>query len=105
MNRTILAAILGFVLGCGALTNGQVTNRAGAQFPLTQWMPTMITGKTQTTDKISKNRYMGNVEIRTLGIVIRADEAIQDVLTGEIELRGMVRATLLPVKPIWHEPK
>jgi hypothetical protein len=52
---------------------------------------------------ISKNFYRGNAEIRTPGIIVRADEAIHDVKTGQVELRGTVTATMVPLKPIWPE--
>ena len=91
MKKMTLAAILGFLLGYGTFVRGQnppVTNLAGAPFPMVQWTPTEITGQKQTSDMTSKNSYVGNVEIRTPGIIVHADEAVHDVTTGRVELRG-----------------
>lgn len=106
MNKITIAVLVVFVIGCGVLINGQntqVTNQAGVPFPTIQYQPTMFHADTQTSDMISKNFYRGNVEIRTPGIIVRADEAIHDVKTGQVELRGTVSATMVPLKPIWPE--
>jgi len=106
MNKIKIAVLVVFVIGCGVLINGQntqVTNQAGAPFPLIQYQSPTFTADTETTDKISKNFYRGNVEIRTPGIIVRADEAIHDVKTGQVELRGTVIATMVPFKMSWPE--
>jgi hypothetical protein len=106
MKKTTLATVVGFTLGYATFVagqNSQVTNFAGAPFPMMQWTPTRITGQEQTSDMTSKNFYAGNVEIRTPGMIVRADGAVQDLKTGHVELRGSVTATLVPVQPIWPD--
>jgi lipopolysaccharide assembly outer membrane protein LptD (OstA) len=106
MNKITLAALVVLILGCEVLINGQnkpVTNHAGVPFPTIQYQPTMFNADEHTTDKVSKNFYRGHVEIRTPGIIVRADEATHDVTTGQVELRGNVSATMVPVKPIWPD--
>lgn len=108
MKKTMLGAIVGFVWGYGAFLAGQspqATNLAGAPFPMMQWTPTRITGQKQTGDMTSKNFYFGDVEIRTPGIIVHADEAVHDVISGRIELRGGVTATLVRQNPIWPTAK
>jgi hypothetical protein len=108
MRRTLLAAIIGFVLGYGALLSGQNTparNVAGAAFPVSQWTPTRITGQSVSSDFVSKNFYSGGVEIRTSGIIVHADEAVHDIKTGHVELRGTVTATLVRQQPMWPDPQ
>ena len=104
MTKLRFAALFVFVVGFGAMTTGQdkpATNRAGAPFPVIQYQTPTFTADSETTDKVSKNTYRGNVEIRTPGIILRADEAVHDVRTGQVELRGTVTATMIPLKPIW----
>lgn len=106
MRKVKLAALVVFVIACGVLITGQnkpVANQAGDPFPTIQYQPTVFTADTKTTDKISKMFYHGNVEIRTPGIIVRADEATHDVRTGQLELRGTVTATTVPVKMIWPD--
>jgi hypothetical protein len=108
MNKVKFAALFVFVIGCVALStaqNNQVTNRAGAPFPTMQYQPTAFTADSQTSDMISKDFYRGNAEIRTPGIIVHADEAIHDVKTGQVELRGTLTATMVPLKPIWPEAR
>lgn len=106
MNKIKIAALVVFLVCCVVLIraqNAQVTNQAGAPFPTIQYQPTTFNADTQTSDMVSKNVYRGNVEIRTPGIIVRADEAIHDVKTGQVELRGTITATIVPLKPIWPE--
>jgi len=101
-----ISLLVALLLACGIYVDGQTTaptNRAGAPFPTTQWMPPMLTVRSRTTAN-GMTRLQG-VEIRTMGIVLRADEADVNTSTGEYELRGNVRATLIPVKPMFSEPQ
>ena len=102
------AALVVLVIACGVLLRGQitpVTNQAGVPFPTIQYQPTTFTAESKTSDMIGQNFYRGNVEIRTPGIILRADEAIHNLKTGQIELRGTITAATVPVQLIWPEPQ
>jgi len=106
MTRFLPAVVVMFLLACGTLINGQdtaATNLAGAPFPLAQYIPNNLTAR-RITSPTGMTRLQ-DVEIRTMGIVLRADEADLDTTTGEYQLRGNVRARLVPVKPIWPEAR
>ena len=102
MIRTTVAAIVGFVLGCAVVVSGQnplVTNLAGVPFPVVQYSPNNLIARSHTV--VNGMTRLEGVEIKTMGIIVRAGTADVDTGTGEYRLSGNVTAILVPIRPIW----